>query len=99
MNVAAHEDKEKNDQTKTVKRMAVEERKTATNFEEVGCCHSAVVQEAARRKKDLCEGSDRSNWNPREGQQPFRPNPSRFKDRTTTLKRLLIGAIDINFGE
>ena len=26
-----------------------------------------------------------------EGQQPFRPNPNGVRDRTTTLKRLVIG--------
>ena len=33
-----------------------------------------------------------SNWDPRKGQQPFQPNPYGVGDRTTTLKRLLIGA-------
>ena len=37
-------------------------------------------------------GSARGNWDPREGQQPFRPNPNGAGDRTTTLRRLLIGA-------
>ena len=38
-------------------------------------------------------GSARGNWDPREGQQPFRPNPNGAGDRTTTLRRLLIGAV------
>ena len=38
------------------------------------------------------KGSARGNWDPREGQQPFRPNPNGARDRTTTLRRLLIGA-------
>ena len=38
------------------------------------------------------KGSARGNWDPREGQQPFRPNPNEVGDRTTTLRRLLIGA-------
>ena len=38
------------------------------------------------------KGSARGNWDPQEGQQPFRPNPNRVGDRTTTLRRLLIGA-------
>ena len=37
-------------------------------------------------------GSARGNWDPREGQQPFRPNPNGAGDRTTTLRRLLIDA-------
>ena len=37
-------------------------------------------------------GSVRGNWDPREGQQPFRPRPNGVGDRTTTLRRLLVGA-------
>ena len=48
---------------------------------------------AARRKNGLCEGSAGGNWDPREGQQPFRPNSNGVGDRTTTLRRLLIGAV------
>ena len=33
-----------------------------------------------------------SNWDPRKGQQSFQPNPNGVGDRTTTLRRLLIGA-------
>ena len=38
-------------------------------------------------------GSARGNWDPRKSQQPFRPNPNGAGDRTTTLRRLLIGAV------
>ena len=38
------------------------------------------------------KGSSRGNWDPREGQQPFQPNPNGAGDCTTTLRRLLIGA-------
>ena len=89
MNVAAHPEK-KNE--KTGKREAEEERKQATDFKETLCCSSAVIQRAPRRKNDLCEGSARGNWDVREGQQPFRPNPKGIGYRTTTLRRLLIGA-------
>ena len=68
MNVAADQEKEKNE--KTGKRKAGEERRQA-DFEEAACYPSAVVQGAARRKNALCEGSARGNWDPREGQQPF----------------------------
>ena len=68
MNVAAHQEKDKNQ--KTSKRNAGEERRQA-DFKEAACCTSAVVQGAARRKNGLCEGSALGNWNPREGQQPF----------------------------
>ena len=59
MNVAAHQDKEKNE--KTGKRKVGEERKQA-DFKEALCYPSAVVQEAARQKHGLCEGSARGNW-------------------------------------
>ena len=36
------------------------------------------------------------NWNPREVQQPFRPNPNGVGDRTTMVRWLLIGAGDIS---
>ena len=68
MNVAAHQEKEKNE--KTGKRKAEEERRQA-DFKEAACNPSAVVQGAARRKNDLCEGSARGNWDPQESQQPF----------------------------
>ena len=68
MNVAAHQEKEKNE--KTGKREAREQRRQ-TDFKESACYLSAVVQGAARRKNGLCEGSARSNWYPREGQQLF----------------------------
>ena len=67
MNVAARQE-EMNE--KTSKRKAGEERKQA-DFKETACYPSAVVQRAARRKNDLCEGSARGNWDPRKGQQPF----------------------------
>ena len=38
------------------------------------------------------KGNAQGNWDPREGQQPFRPNSSGIGDRTTTLRRQLIGA-------
>ena len=49
MKVSAHQEKEKNEETKKGKIRAGEEkkRKLATNFVEAVCCPSAVVQEAA----------------------------------------------------
>ena len=38
------------------------------------------------------KGSARGKWDLREGQQPFRLNQNEAGDRTTTLRRLLIGA-------
>ena len=68
MNVATHQEKEKNEIS--VKRKAGVKRRQA-DFKEAACYPSAVVQGAARRKNGLCEGSARGNWDPREGQQPF----------------------------
>ena len=90
MNVAAHQEKEKNE--KTGKRKSGEERRQA-DFKEAACYPSAVVKGAARQKNGLCEGIARGNWDPREGQQPFQPNPNGVGDRTTMLRRLLIGAV------
>ena len=62
MNVAAYQEKEKNE--KTGKRKTGEERRQA-DFKETACYPSAVVQRAARRKNGLCEGSALGNWDPR----------------------------------
>ena len=54
MNVIAHQEKEKNEDTKKGKRMAGEEkkRKQATDFEEAVGYSTAVVQGAAKRKNE-----------------------------------------------
>ena len=61
MNVATHQEKEKN--KKTSKRKTGEERKQA-NFKEAACYPSTVVQGASRRKNGLCEGGARGIWDP-----------------------------------
>ena len=68
MNVAAPQEKEKNE--KTGKKKAGEERIHA-DFKEAARYLSAVVQGAARQKNGLCEGSAQGNWDPQEGHQPF----------------------------
>ena len=68
MNVAAYQEKERNE--KTGERKTGKERRQA-DFKEAACYPSAIVQRAARQKNGLCEGSARGNWNPRKGQQPF----------------------------
>ena len=70
MNVAAHQEKEKNE--KTGKRKTGEERRQA-DFKKAACYPSAVVQGAARRKNGLCEGSARGNWDPRKANSHFNP--------------------------
>ena len=52
MNITAHQEKEKNKETRTGKRKAGEERKQATNFKEAVCCPFAVVQGVAQRKNE-----------------------------------------------
>ena len=47
MNVTAHQEKEKNEETKKEKRKEGKEKEQATDFEEAMCCPSAVVQGAA----------------------------------------------------
>ena len=91
MNVAAHYKKEKNE--KMGKRKAGEEKKQAIDFKKAASFPSTVVQRAARRKYSLYEGSARSNWDPRESQQPFQLYPNGVRDSTITLRRLLIGAV------
>ena len=68
MNIAAHQEKEKNEETG--KRNAGVERRQ-TNFKEAACYFSAVVQGTAQQKNGLCEGSAWGNWDTREGQQSF----------------------------
>ena len=68
MNVATHQEKEKNE--KTVKRKAGKERRQA-NFKGAACYPFVVVQGAARQKNGLCERSAQGNWDPWESQQPF----------------------------
>ena len=59
MNVAAHKEKKKNEETKTDKGRAGEGKRQVTNFKEAVCCSSAVVQGAARQKICLWDGSYR----------------------------------------
>ena len=91
MNVTAHQEKKKNEETKTGMKKTGEGKRQATDFKEAVCCPSAIVQRAAPRKN----GSRKypGNWDPREGQQPFRPNPYGVEDRITAMRRLLISAV------
>ena len=47
------------------------------------------IENKAAIKNSCCA---RNNSDPREGQQPFQPNPNGVGDRTTSLRRLLVGA-------
>ena len=68
-----------------------EEKRQATDFRETECCTCAVVQRVARKTNEACR-SAQDNLNSRKGQQPFRLTPNGVGDRTTRLRRLLIGA-------
>ena len=53
---------------------------------------AALLRSFRGQHSKKMKGSARGNWDPREGQQPFRPNPNGSGDGTTTLRRLLVGA-------
>ena len=53
---------------------------------------AALLRSFRGQHSKKMKGSARGYWYPRESQQPFRPNPNGVGDRTTTLRRLLIGA-------
>ena len=57
----------------------------------------AFLRSFRRQHSEKMKGSARGNWDPREGQQPFRPNPNEVEDRTATLRQLLIGAVRLDF--
>ena len=58
----------------------------------------ALLQSFRGQHSEKMKGIARGNWDPREVQHPFRPNPNGVGDRTTTLRRLLIGAGLAYFG-
>ena len=86
MNVTAHQEKKKNKETKTGKRR--ENRRPILRK----LC-AALLRLFRRHHSEKIKGSARGNWDPREVQQPSRPNPNGVRDRTTILRRLLIGAV------
>ena len=53
---------------------------------------AALLRSFRGQHSEKMKGSARGNWDPRESQQPFQPNPNGAGDRTATLGRLLIGA-------
>ena len=58
---------------------------------------AALLRSFRRQHSEKIKWSAQGNWDPREGQQPFRPNPNGAGDRTTTLRRQLIGAVPHSF--
>ena len=69
MNVAAHQENEKNEETKTEKKKTEEKIRAVSTKQRAAL--SAVVQMAARQKNSLCEGGVWVKWDPREGQGHF----------------------------
>ena len=90
MNVTAHQEKEKNEETKI--REGQEKRENRQLILKKLC--AALLQSFSGQHGEKMKGSARGNWDPRKGQQPFQPNPNGARNRTTTLRRLLIGAVD-----
>ena len=93
MNVTAHQKKEKNEETKTGKRKAGKKRNRRQILKKL--C-AALLRSFRGQHGEKMKGSARGNWDLREGQQQFRPNPNGVGDRTTTLRRLLIGAVTLS---
>ena len=60
---------------------------------------AALLRPFRGQHSEKMKGSARGNWDPREVQEPFRPNPNGVGDRTTTLRRLLNGADELMLGE
>ena len=54
---------------------------------------AALLRSFRGQHNEKMKGSAQGNWDPQEGQQPFRLNPNGVEDRTTTLRRLLTGAV------
>ena len=89
MNVTAHQEKEKNEETMMGKRKAGEERRQLPILKKL--C-AALLQSFRGQHGKKMKGSAHGNWDFRKGQQPFRPNLNEVGDRTITLRRVLIGA-------
>ena len=89
MNVTAHQEKEKNEKTKTGKRRAGEEKNRRPILKKL--C-AALLRSFREQHSEKMKGSARGNWDSRESQQPFPPNPNGVGDRTNMLRRLLIAA-------
>ena len=90
MNITAHQEKKKNKETKTGKRKAGEERENRRRILRKLC--AALLRSFMGQNSEKMKGRARGNWDPREVQQPFRPNPNGIGDHTAMLRRLLIGA-------
>ena len=96
MNLTAHQEKEENEETKKGKRGAGEKKRENKQPILKKLCAALLRSFRGQHSKKM-KGSARGNWDRREGQQPFRPIPNGAGDRTTTLRRMLIGAGPLRF--
>ena len=69
MNVTAHQEKEENEETKKGKRKKREKKRPILKK----MC-AALLRSFRGQHSEKMKGSARGNWDPRKGQQPFRPN-------------------------
>ena len=69
-----------------------EKRKTENRRPILRKLYAALLRLFKMQHSEKMNRSAQSNWDSRESQQPFRPNPNGVGDRTTTLRGLLIGA-------
>ena len=90
MNVTVHQEKEKNDETETGKNRAEREKESRRPILRKLC--AALLRLFRGQHNEKMKVNAQGIWDSREGQQPFRTNPNGVGDRTTTLRRLLIGA-------
>ena len=74
------------------KREVEEERRPSTNFKEVACCPSAIVQRAARKKMVCARGVPGVAGTFGKANSYFDPSETGSGACTTTLRQLLIGA-------
>ena len=74
-------------------RVGQERRKSENRRPILKMLCAALLRSFRGQHSEKMNGECPGNWDPREDQQPFRPNPNGAGDRTTTLRRLLIGAV------
>ena len=89
MNVTAYQE---NEETKKGKRRKGEKKRKNWRPILKELC-AALLRSFRGQHSEKIKERARGNWDPRDGQQSFRPNPKVFGDPTTTLRRLLIVAV------